>query len=282
MKKKTDDTLKLKELWNEQLQILDRIDELCGKENIHYSLYAGSLLGAVRHHGFIPWDDDLDVCMSRADYERFIKVWDNEEHPGYIMQNKDNTPSFTQSFSKIRKDHTTFIQFEWEKNRYHTGIFVDIFPIDRIPEGFFMQKRFLWDCMRYQLYTREFVPPKASVITKLVSKLFLKLTGTEYRKEFRKHFEEKLNEYDKHSNWNTSAIESMQSVRQKLPVNLLDGFIRLEFEGKQYECFEKWHEYLTDKYGDYMKLPPENERTWNHHPLILDFEHNYEELTDER
>ena len=222
MKKKTDDTLKLKELWNEQLQILDRIDELCGKENIHYSLYAGSLLGAVRHHGFIPWDDDLDVCMSRADYERFIKVWDNEEHPGYIMQNKDNTPSFTQSFSKIRKDHTTFIQFEWEKNRYHTGIFVDIFPIDRIPEGFFMQKRFLWDCMRYQLYTREFVPPKASVITKLVSKLFLKLTGTEYRKEFRKHFEEKLNEYDKHSNWNTSAIESMQSARQKLPVNLLD------------------------------------------------------------
>lgn len=282
MKISIDDTLQLKELWNEQLQILEKIDELCGKKNIRYSLYAGSLLGAVRHHGFIPWDDDLDVCMPRADYERFIKAWNNKEHPGYILQNKDNTPSFTQSFTKIRKDHTTFIQFEWEKNRYHTGIFVDIFPIDRMPEGFFRQKKFLWDCMRYQLYTREFVPPKASVITKLVSKLFLKLTGTEYRKEFRKHFEEKLNEYDKHSDWNTVAIECMQSARVALPPDLLDTYIKMEFENKEYECFEKWHEYLSRQYGDYMTPPPESQQKWTHHPLIMDFEHNYEELTDER
>ncbi len=271
----------LKELWKVQLEILDIIDDICRKNDIDYSLYAGSLLGAVRHHGYIPWDDDLDICMSRENHDRFVEVWNQEDHPGYILQNKDNTPTFTQSFTKIRKDHTTFLQVDWERNRYHTGIFVDIFPIDRIPNGSLNRKQFFWDCMRYQLYMREFVPPKGSTLVKTVSGLFLKGTSSKHKTAYRKHFEEKLREYDKHTEWNTVAVERTQSFRQILPIDLLDEYTRLEFEGKDYECFAKWDEYLTCKYGDYMKLPPENERIWNHHHLIIDYEHNYEELDDE-
>ena len=171
---KTIENAELKKLWTIELEILDLIDQICSKNDIHYSLYVGSLLGTVRHHGYIPWADDLDICMSRENYERFIKVWNNDEHPGYILQNKANTPSFTQSFTKIRKDHTTFLQFDWEKGRYHTGIFVDVFPIDRIPAGSIKRKKFFWDCMRYQLYTREFIPQKASTFVKLISGMFLK------------------------------------------------------------------------------------------------------------
>ncbi len=275
------ESVELKRLWKIQLEILDIIDEKCRKNDIHYSLYAGSLLGAVRHHGYIPWDDDLDVCMSRENYDRFIEVWNQEDHPGYILQNKDNTPTFTQSFTKIRKDHTTFLQVDWERNRYHTGIFVDIFPIDRIPTGSLNRKKFFWDCMRYQLYMREFVPPKGSALVKTISGLFLKGTSAKHKAAYRKHFEEKLREYDKHTEWNTVAVESLETCVQALPVDLLNSYIRMEFEGKEYECFAKWDEHLKCLYGNYMQLPPENERIWKHHHLIIDFEHNYEELTNE-
>ena len=271
----------LKQLWTVQLEILDIIDGICRKNDIHYSLYAGSLLGAVRHHGYIPWDDDLDVCMSREYYERFIEVWNQEEYPGYILQNKDNTPTFTQSFTKIRKDHTTFLQFDWEKNRYHTGIFVDIFPIDRIPDGNISRKKFYWDCMRYQLYMREFVPPKGNAVVKAVSNAFLKGTSSDHKTAYRKQFDAKLREYNKHKKWNTVSVETLKMVRMVMPADLLDQYIRLEFADKEYECFEKWDECLTCQYGDYMQLPPESERIWNHQHLLIDFEHNYEELSHE-
>ena len=106
MKEKTQQ----QKLWDVQLDILNLIDQVCSKNDLQYSLYAGTLLGAVRHKGFIPWDDDLDICMPREDYEKFLKIWKDEDHPGYILQNKRNTPLFTQSFTKIRKDHTTFLQ----------------------------------------------------------------------------------------------------------------------------------------------------------------------------
>ena len=147
-----------------QLEILIQIDRICKKHKIHYSLYAGTMLGAVRHKGFIPWDDDLDICMLRNDYNKFLKVWKKENTNGYILQNKDIEPNFTQSFSKIRKDHTTFIQAEWEQGKYHTGIFVDIFPIDRIPKKKIQRGLFYWRCLKYQLYMRESVPDRKSVV----------------------------------------------------------------------------------------------------------------------
>ena len=159
-----------------QIEIMEVIDTFCQQHGIPYSLYAGSLLGAVRHRGFIPWDDDLDICMLRRDYERFIDLWQKSPPAGYLLQNKENAPNFGQSFTKIRKDHTTFLQAEKDIGKFHNGIFVDIFPMDRLPRGRMARKIFFLDCIFYLLYTRGYVPPRGNPVIKAVSHILLRCT----------------------------------------------------------------------------------------------------------
>ena len=268
----------LRKLQLVQLEILKVIDDIFQKHDIKYSLYAGTLLGAVRHKGFIPWDDDLDICMSRREYDRFIRIWNEEKPEGYILQNKENTPEFVQSFTKIRKEHTTFLQYEWEKDKYHTGIFVDIFPIDRMPEGKVKLAVFQLKCMLYQLYTREFVPPKSGKVTKCITAILLKCTSKTMRPKLRKKLLTSITKYNDVKQYHTAAIETVASLRIKFPADMLDSYTKILFEDAEFMCFADWDEHLKCKFGDYMKLPPESERAWRHHPIILDFERSYEEI----
>ena len=271
----------LRRLQLTQLEILRRIDDFCSEEKISYSLYAGTLLGAVRHRGFIPWDDDLDICMERTEYDRFVAAWIERGPAGFLLQNKENTPLFTQSFSKIRKDHTTFLQYDFERGRYHTGIFVDVFPIDRLPENELARLWFTWNCLRYQLYSREFVPPKGNPVEKAISSVLLAAVPPEKRQDKRRAL---LNKITRNSpgKEETVAIETFRTIRTPLPADLLEDYVRLSFEDGEYMCFKNWDGYLRAKFGDYMTLPPESERTWTHHPIVIDFEHNYEELSSQK
>ena len=272
---------KLRQLQLIQLEILNVIDRFCRENDIHYSLYAGTLLGAVRHQGFIPWDDDLDICMSREEYDRFIRIWEEKHPDGYILQNKENAPSFSSSFSKIRKDHTCFLQFESEIRRYHTGIFVDVFPIDRMPEGRLNSKIFQYRCLKYQLLTREYVPTEGSSLQKAFSKIILGLSSKKKRPDQRKRLLARITRYNSDASLPAVAIEIMKTIRTPLPADFMTEFTDIDFEGKRFMSSALWDEYLTAKFGDYMKLPPESERVWRHHPIILDFEHNYDELPEE-
>ena len=262
------------------MEILCMIDALCREHGIVYSLYGGSLLGAVRHQDFIPWDDDLDICMSRENYNKFLKIWDETAPKGFFLQNKNNSPYFTQTFSKIRKEHTTFLQYDWERGKYHTGIFVDVFPIDRMPSGRIKRLLFQWDCLRYPLLTREFVPPTGNSIVKAVSALLLLLSPKKLRPAMRERLLNRITRVND-PDANMVSTEMLSTVFQPLPPDLLDSFEQMHFGAHTFPCMTAWKEYLELYYGDYMSLPPEPERTWTHHPIILDFEHNLEELPNE-
>lgn len=270
----------LRRLQLTELEMLRVIDGICRKHGITYSLHFGTLLGAIRHHGFIPWDDDLDVCMDRAEYDRFLKAWDEEQPAGYILQNKENTPAFTQSFTKIRKEHTCFLQFDWEAGRYHTGIFVDIFPMDRTPVRSLEQRLFQWNAMVYQVFTREHVPPKGSRLQKAVSGLLLALVPPSRRERTRKRKLAAIRRYDGRTDLPRVGIQTFWGIRHPLPTALLDDFTLFRFEDGEYPCTAEWEKFLRIEYGDYLCLPPEEKRKWTHHPIILDFEHDYDELCE--
>lgn len=268
----------LRKLQLTQLEMLCTIDAICKKHKIEYSLYAGTLLGAVRHKGFIPWDDDLDICMTRENYNRFITAWQSEQIKGYSLQNKENTPTFSQSFTKIRKDGTTFIQMEWEKGRYHTGIFVDIFPVDRIPVSRIQRIVFKVCWALYQLYTREFVPEKGTIIVRILSAVILKFTSKKQRKIIRAKMFRTLLKGNEDTLLPRVELGNLETLHQICPADILDEYTYLEFEGKSFMCAQKWEEWLRIMYGDYMQLPPEEQQIWTHHPIIIDFEHGYGEL----
>lgn len=269
---------KLRQLQLTQLEILKIVDSICRKHDIPYSLYAGSLLGAARHQGFIPWDDDLDICMARSDYNRFLNIWPKEAPEGYILQNKENSPEFTQSFTKIRKDNTTFLQDVNEIGRYHTGIFLDIFPLDRAPKEQWKLSLFRWNCLNYQLLTREFVPPKGSFPIKLFSGIILFLTKKSKRERKRQQLLKKITRFSDRKDLPVIAIDTVSSLRVLYPSDMLNEYVHLPFEDGSFSCFKQWDKHLQLKFGNYMQLPPEEERTWKHHPVLIDFEHNYEEL----
>ena len=270
---------KLRPLQLTMLEILKVFDAFCREHDLKYSLYAGSMIGMIRHKAFIPWDDDLDVCMERREYDRFIALWEQSHPAGYILQNKDNTPTFWQSFTKIRKDHTTFLQEEREAGKYHTGIFLDVFPLDRIPNGWLNRTVYKWNCMKYQLMTREFVPPNAGTLVRLGSAAMLACTPHICREKVRQNTLKKITRYNNCRDLEVVAIETMGSMRKPFAHDMLDAYVYLPFEDGEFMCFAGWDDHLRRKFGDYMQLPPVEERAWRHHPIIIDFEHNYEELT---
>lgn len=120
----------MNKLQKEQLEIVMEVDRICKKHKINYLMDAGTMLGAVRHKGFIPWDDDLDICMLRKDYDKFSEIVDKELDGKYFYQTNKTDKNFGFFFAKIRKNNTLYLEEMAINNKSHSGIFIDIFPID--------------------------------------------------------------------------------------------------------------------------------------------------------
>lgn len=127
-------TEKIKKVWNVELNVLESVKLICNKYGLTYYAIAGTLLGAVRHKGYIPWDDDLDIGMPRKDFNRLLEIIDSELPEGLFAQTYRNTRSFPYDMIKVRNSNTTGFT-PWEKNENcNKGIFIDVFPIDNCPD----------------------------------------------------------------------------------------------------------------------------------------------------
>ena len=254
-----------------ELEILKYFDSFCKEHDLHYSLSGGTLIGAIRHKGFIPWDDDVDCMMSREDYERMFEIWDkyaDKEH--FFLQRKDNDGGFSQSFAKIRMNNTLYLQENEPKGKYNQGLFIDIMPADRYPNGKLAQFDFKLNFLFYQLYTREYPPVKNGGAVKLISNIILFIVPKSLRPKLRKMHLKHITKYNGDKSLRYISIETFDSIHRLYSPDVLDSFIDVDFEDTKLSVTSKWEEILTVGYGDYMQLPPEEDRVLKHHPREVD------------
>lgn len=141
-------TAKTKRVWAVQLEMLDEVERICNKYHIKYFADSGTLIGVIRHRGYIPWDDDIDLVMMREDYERFIEAASKEIREPLFLQTVYTENNYLKGHIQIRNSNTTGYNAEDEKAGYHCGIFIDIFPLDGVPDARWARK--LW---RFQVRT---------------------------------------------------------------------------------------------------------------------------------
>lgn len=262
---------------NLQLKILDivkEIDRICNLYSIEYYLIYGSALVAVRHQGFIPWDDDFDIGMTYENYNKFIKVCDKELNKNkFFLQTPDNEPNYYLSFMKLRDITTTLIE-EGNKNKNITyGVYVDIFPIVGVPKQ--KLKRKILEINRAFALSANINVINSKILF-LVFRIILKTFG---KKNILKICTKNCVKYscNDYEDW-CSIFDGDGFVTNLTTKTIMGKPTRVQFEDIELPIPEKSDEYLKHIYGDYMKLPTKEQiKQKEHTPYIIDLEHSYEE-----
>ncbi len=254
-----------------ETEILCVFDKFCQTHRLKYSLYAGTALGAVRHQGFIPWDDDIDVCMSRENYDRFILLWKNETPTGYYLQDPSDDSS-TINHAKIRKDHTILASKKDLNTPGHHGIWIDIFPIDKVPQDKMQRKILLLVAKIRLVYTRGYSIDNRGALLKIISRCML-LFPRKIQIAIRKKCDNYVKRYRRISeNFDLMSLSSPEALGIVFPSEMLNQTHVVQFETHMFQLTDMYDVMLGLSFGDYMKLPPEEERICKHTPEIIEFE----------
>ena len=242
-----------------QFEILCEVDKLCRKHNLKYFLTGGTLLGAIRHKGFIPWDDDVDIVMLREDYDKFKKIALKEMDKKYFYQDVDTDKYYGNMFAKIRINNTKYIEDIAVNNKSHNGIYLDIFPLDYYNNNsLFDYKKILVYRMLLLIKCNYII--KANTFFKKISLIILKIMSIFYT---RKRIINKINKLIKKNNQKCDkVIECNTPYFNKclFPSKHYEDVVEYKFENKKFYGTKYYDEYLSYLYGDYMKLPPVEKR----------------------
>ena len=258
------DPILLRKLQMVELEMLIEVDRICKKCGIKYHIFAGTMLGAVRHKGFIPWDDDADVALMRSEYERFREACKTElDTSRFYFQDQVITEGYRWGYGKIRRKDSLFLRENQKHMPYEQGIFIDVFPIDGIPNNLVMRamhslhcyciRKILWSAVgRYadkSLWKRIWF----GILYKIPHRMLLQ----HYKKFIR--------------NSNKKRTKLVRMLMFPSPKNhskreWFEESADIEFEGHIFRGAKDYHNYLTFTYGEYMEFPPPEVRKV--HPVV--------------
>lgn len=258
----------IRKLHNIDLQIAKEVVAICQKYNLTYYMIGGTLLGAIRHKGFIPWDDDIDFGMPRDDYERFLEVAPSEFSQHLEVVNYKTDSAYQYYITRIRNKNTKVIETRIGNSSKYTNASIDIFPLDGSPNIFFFRKLYYFRVMFHRaimsLCYRDSIDPdrKRSIQEKVLIGIMTQIPIYKLfdpnKQKFRIDKIMRKNQVDK-SHY-IGCLMGAYRTREMMPLDYYGKGVLYDFEDIKLNGPEKYNEFLTDLYGDYMQLPPEDSR----------------------
>ena len=250
--------LKLDEIKEIELEILLTFDKFCKENGLKYYLAGGTLLGAIRHKGFIPWDDDIDVCMPREDYERFLNLYIDEKK--YVLVS-NSIGNFTAPFGGLQNAYTKVVS---DYSEGESKLWIDIFPVDGLSENLDEVKRVYKKCTFYRkilLLASAKIGEGKTIFNKYI-KYILKPIAMFYGKQrCVKNIEKIAAQYPYDESKYVGIVTwGLYGAGERMLKSEFEKSIEVEFEGHKFPAFSCWDSYLRGLYGDYMQLPPIEKR----------------------
>lgn len=259
---------KMKEVWAVELDLVAEFDRVCKKHGIKYVASGGTMLGAVRHHGYIPWDDDIDLMMTREEYDKLCIIAPKEfQHP-YFFQTEDTDPGFMRYFARLRNSETTGIQeFEGPSNfKYNQGIFIDIFPMDAVVDNEELLEKQYQDgkALKQKIFKAciwgHHLPYTNTLGYKLKKYFILPLFGNLIERYFNVNqlFHEYLDICKRYNSENTEYISKLSFIFENKANYVkrkdMENIIDVDFEFMKIPIVENYDEVLKTKFGNYMEF----------------------------
>lgn len=249
------------------LEVLVKIDKICRENGLTYMLMYGTLIGAVRHQGFIPWDDDIDIAMPRADYYKLENIIE-KQNVGLNFLTIDNCPDTIYPYGKIC-DTKTIIKEKNFKQVNGYGAFVDVFPLDYMPDDQKEREKYCKSCRKLIIWithsSRTSYEHSRNLKTNLLRALAFWAGKAINTQRLIRKLDGTLKRFDQeHETTSFIGIPWGYYAENLYPAYLLEELTEVKFEGHPFFAPKEYDKVLRMRYGDYMKLPPENERVFLH------------------
>ena len=246
-----------------ELEILKYVANFCDTHNLKYFLAYGTLIGAVRHKGFIPWDDDIDIQMPRDDYNKLIEIFNKEKDVEYLDLIDPNDSKSRHSIVKIIDNRTVKIEKNVDYKNGNLGIDIDIFPLDGQPES---EEEYSKWYDKLQATYRKYNVKISKISGSIKGRIYRIIIKSFNSKRSLKNRVNKLHSmYPYEGSKYIGAIESsFNSKNNRIERGKYDSFVFLDFEGQKFKAPAGYHEILTKMYGNYMELPPVEKQVTHH------------------
>ena len=273
--------MEIKELQNKCLEITLVFKEFCEKHGLLFYLCGGGCIGAIRHHGFVPWDDDLDVFMPRADYEKMCKLWVEEmDQSKYRLSRADEDHFERSQLTAITDEDTTFIKERQMDLLVAHGIRLEILPLDGCPSSRWKRKMQLFWGLVYQIYINQEAPTSKGKALEWIGRIMLFVRpGWKRRYRMARVAERHMTKYPiEECDYITELCVRYNYMVNEYPKEIFASAVYKPFEDTSLPVPVGYDTYLHMAFGDYMQMPPEEDQVPSHVGIYVDTKRSYKEF----